>query len=312
VILGLGIATIATVQRKPQLVLTATSVEGEEVESLEEFNEIEIATIEELSMDESAFEPLPEMTDVQVTDVQVSDVELSVTSAESVMAAATATGDSSDAAGGKPSSKPKADRVSKHAVQFCGTAAAGNRFAFVVDNSRSMVKGRMLATIDQLLTALDHMSPKQEFFVVLYSDTAYPMLFPDSATEFLPATRPNKKQLREWLKTIELNSGGNYEAALDVVFDLQPDVIFLLGDGGGLGQDEVEMLTGFNPKRKCVINTIGVGAGRVGSEKLLRIARANRGVFRPFPISGAYVQMAQGVRFPINPPSRSWAKRLGK
>jgi hypothetical protein len=312
VILGLGIVTIATVQRKPELVLTATSVEGE-AESVEEYSEIEIENIEELSMDATELDsPLPEMAEMEMTNV-----DLPTTTAESAVAAGATTGDASgEAVAGKPATKSKPDRPkTKSVVQFAGTAAAGNRFAFVVDNSPSMLKdGRMLATIDQLSIAIGQMTPKQEFFVVLYSDSAYPMFFPDSATEFVPATKSNKSKLGAWLRTIEINYGGKgLIEASELVFELNPDVVFLLGDGVNYSEKSLDALVGFNPKRKCVVNTIAVGAGPKGAETLYGIAQANRGQFKNYPIAPAFAQMSQRVPFRYNKKTQpSWAKRLGK
>ncbi len=305
VILGLGILTIASVQPQLELVLTATRVDADTPPT--KMDSIELDQSEELELTEADLEaPAPDMS-----LITISDLELPTVSEASAVAAASAAGES---AAGKVSAKPKelTEHSTKDAVQFAGTAAAGNRFAFVVDNSSSMVGGKMLATIDQLLRAVKPMKSSQEFFVVLYSDTAYPMFYPDSATGFVQATKENKFRLREWAKTIEINRGGDLAAAMKIVFTLQPDAVFLLGDGAGYGKDERQMMTGFNPQRKCVINTIALNAKKAGIDNLMGIARANNGQFQFLEIHPAFIEMSQSVKFPKNPEGHSWSDRLGR
>jgi hypothetical protein len=310
VILALGIATIANVQRKQELVLTATSVEGE-AEEVEEFSEVEIENVEELSMDEPVFDSaLPEMA-----ELSVSEVELPTTAAESVAQVAAASGNATgETVAAKPPAKSKRDRPSKkQAVSFYGAKSAGNRFVFICDNSASMVKGKMLTTMDQLLQSVHQMKPKQEFFVMFYSDMAYPMFYPDSVSDFMPATKQNKKRLEEWLKTVELSKGGDLESAIELALKLKPDVIFILGDGRDLGDDDMRMMTDPDPRRRCVINTLGMGAapGTKAAVKLAAIAEANRGVFVPVQPHPAAVQLSQSVKFKINTTrGRVWGKRV--
>ena len=208
VILALAIATIATVQQKQELVLTATNVDGE-AETMEPLSEVEFESVEELTMDDTALDSVvPEMA-----ELAVSDVDLPTTNVESTaVAAVDGSADGSASANAAP---PSRNRGKSSAVSFYGAAAAGNRFAFIVDNSASMVKGRMLTTIDQVLASVSQMKPKQEFHVMFYSDTVYPMFFPDSTREFAPATKQNIRRLRDWLTTIELCSGDKIGDAMD-------------------------------------------------------------------------------------------------
>ena len=307
-LLALGIATIATVQRPQELVLTATSSPAEPAPEV--LDTMEIDPTDELELTEPDLEAeLP-----QFSELAVADVELPALSDSSSATAATNSKRSAgnERGGGKGSRSTSRPGAAADAVHFCGTAAVGNRFAFVVDNSNSMVNGKMLATMDQLLRAVDAMRPKQAFFVVMYSDTAYPMFYPDAATDFAPASKANKRRLREWLKTIEINAGGDLETAMQLVFELKPDAVFILGDGTGYGETEREMLIGFNPQRQCAINTIALGAGRQGTENLREIARVNGGQFQALQTHPVFVEMAKSVKFRKNPRGSSWSQRVGK
>ncbi len=250
----------------------------------------------------------------RLSELALAELELpAISEAASQTAAVTNSRTAASARDGGPTAKKGSSAGSAAGtVHFCGTAAAGNRFAFVVDNSNSMVNGKLLATIDQLLRAINPMKAKQEFFVVLYSDTAYAMFYPDAATDFVPATKANKQRLRDWLKSIEINAGGDLEAAMNLVFKLKPDAVFILGDGTGYGDAERDLLVGFNPERKCVINTIALGAGKKGAENLQEIARVNRGQFQFLETHPVFVEMAKSVKFRKNPQGTSWSRRVGK
>lgn len=309
ILLAMGIATIASVKRQQELVLSATMASPEPVADVLET--VELQATDEMSLSNSELDsPLLDLPDLTMADVQLSALSESPSATQATTTTPPQVGRKQ--AGQQPAMpKTKPGKVS-NAVRFCGTSAVGKRFAFVVDNSNSMVHGKMLATIDQLLRAVDAMQAKQEFFVVLYSDVAYPMFYPDAATDFAMATNANKRRLREWLKTIEINPGGNLEAAMKLVFALKPDAVFILGDGSGYGDAERAMLIGLNPLRKCTINTVALGAGPKGAANLQEIARVNRGQFQSFQTHPIFVEMAKSIKFRKNSKGNSWSQRVGR
>jgi von Willebrand factor type A domain len=178
-------------------------------------------------------------------------------------------------------------------TNFFGTPARANRVVFLVDNSGSMKQGRMETTLFELARSVESLGEKQEFYVVFYSDQAYPMLYPASVMTPLAATRENKQRLYAWLQTVELCSGGALLKAIELAESLEPHVVYILSDGDISGTKTMERLTQPN-SRKFAIHTLGMGVKKPqDAQNLLAIAEANHGTFqmvRPLP---AAVQMAK-------------------
>ena len=65
------------------------------------------------------------------------------------------------------------------AATFFGARSRGERFVFVVDNSNSMIRGRFETALLELIRTVDNMTPKQQFYVIFFSDTAYRMFHPN-------------------------------------------------------------------------------------------------------------------------------------
>ena len=82
--------------------------------------------------------------------------------------------------GGKPGNVGKSPRNGGRTEQtlFFGTAAKGNRFVFVVDNSSSMKGGRLERAVAELVKTVDGLSARQSFYVIFVSDKTYPMFYP--------------------------------------------------------------------------------------------------------------------------------------
>jgi hypothetical protein len=54
---------------------------------------------------------------------------------------------------------------------------------------------------------------------------------PSSVAQMLPATRENKKRLRDWLAEVRTGSGTDPRPALRLGLELEPSAVFLLSDG---------------------------------------------------------------------------------
>lgn len=193
-------------------------------------------------------------------------------------------------------------------TNFFGTPAQGNCVVFLVDNSGSMKQGRMETTLFELARSIERMTDKQRFYVVFYSDQAYPMLYPESVMEPLAATQANKQRLYQWLQTVELCSGGALVKAMELAESLRPEVVYILSDGDIAGSRTMQRLAEPND-RKFAIHTLGMGVKKPqDAQNLVAIAQANRGTFQMVRPLAAAVQMAKARPIRSNPYGVSWGE----
>lgn len=193
-------------------------------------------------------------------------------------------------------------------TSFFGTPARANRVVFLVDNSASMKQGRMETTLVELARSVEQLGEKQEFYVVFYSDQAYPMMYPASVMEPLAATRENKQRLYAWLQTVELCIGGALLKAVELADSLEPEVVYLLSDGDITGTATMDRLAQIS-ERTYPIHTLGMGVKKpVDAQNLARIAQANRGTFQLVGTLPAAVQMAKARPIRSNPFNISWGQ----
>jgi hypothetical protein len=192
-------------------------------------------------------------------------------------------------AGGGPGGVSKSPRTGSRleSTLFFGTAAKGNRFVFVVDNSSSMKGGRLEMAVAELVKTVEGLSAKQSFYVIFVSDKTYPMFFPQQEPSLVPATPANKKRLAEWAPKAILASGKNRELikAMDLAASLQPQAVYLLWDGDLRYSENVrlDVLTHLTQPNawNFIVHTLGMGITSPNSEQNLRmIAQAHSGTFR--------------------------------
>jgi hypothetical protein len=192
-------------------------------------------------------------------------------------------------AGGKPGGVSKSPRSGSRmeSTLFFGTAAKGNRFVFVVDNSSSMKGGRLEMAVAELVKTVEGLSAKQSFYVIFVSDKPYPMFYPQQEPTLVPATPANKKRLAEWAPKAILASGKNRELikAMDMAASLQPQAVYLLWDGDLRYSETVrlDVLTHLTQPNdwNFIVHTLGMGITSLNSEQNLRmIAQAHSGTFR--------------------------------
>jgi hypothetical protein len=181
------------------------------------------------------------------------------------------------------------------AASFFGSKTKGSRFVFVVDNSNSMGGGRFETALSELMKTVDGMSAQQSFYVIFFSDTAYRLFHPKPVMRMVPATYDNKKKLRSWLGTVEMCLKTKGEEAIQTAFDLQPDVIYILGDGRFT--DRAGMMLAAPHKRQVPIHTLGMEVDPIGKREFQAIAKANRGTYRNVTASRTARKMA--ARNPI-------------
>lgn len=195
-------------------------------------------------------------------------------------------------------------------TNFFGTPARANRVVFLVDNSASMKQGRMETTLFELARSIEQLGEKQEFYVVFYSDQAYPMFYPHPEMKALAATRENKQRLYQWLQTVELCIGGALLKAVDMAESLDPQVVYMLSDGDISGTKTMEQLTQTHD-RKFAMHTLGMGVKKPqDAQNLAWIAQANRGTFQMVGTLPAAVQMAKARPLRSNKWGVAWGGGL--
>jgi len=149
---------------------------------------------------------------------------------EAIFADGVANGDGTNQGSSRGSDKGD---YAKPGASFFGTYAAGQRFVFVIDSSKSMLQGTRWPTLRrELIRAIQSLSPDQEFFVISFDSEAHPMFGKlPPAGKFLPPTKDNIYRLNQWVGSI--NHGGNTlpAASIGIAMQLKPDAIFLLSDG---------------------------------------------------------------------------------
>ena len=177
-------------------------------------------------------------------------------------------------------------------TNFFGVAGRGTRVAFVVDGSNSMTGGRFETTLNEIARAVAALKPRQQFFVIFFSDMAYPMFHPLAADTWAPATNDNKRRLVDWLPTVEMCTGGRIVDALAMALDLEPHVIYLLSDGE-MSERAVRSLVGL-AEQDVILHTLGMTVtGFEPESKLRRIATAFGGTYAPVAIHPTAREMAR-------------------
>jgi hypothetical protein len=201
---------------------------------------------------------------------------------------------------------------SPRATSFFGTASQGKRFVFVVDNSGSMQQGRMETTFFELLKCVDSMQPDQYFYVVFYSDQAYPMFHPEPADRLIPATGEHREKLAAWLETVELCTGGRLIEAMELASSLNPQVVYLLSDGAIHGAATMRFMTD-DHDWPFAIHTLGMTVRNAeDAGKLQTIAAAHGGTFRAVEPSPELVQLARQrpIKYNSTAPGKIWGTKV--
>ena len=169
-----------------------------------------------------------------------------------------------------------------------------------------MKQGRMETTVMELLRSIGAMTKDQSFYIVFYSDEAYPMFYPQNEMHFVAATPDNKQKLIPWLQTLELCSGGKLVEAIDLAASLHPDVVYILSDGDINSPRTMQKMTEANDWQ-FVIHTLGMGVKKpAAADNLSAIAGAHHGTFQMVQALPAAVQMAKQHPIKSNPTGVAW------
>ena len=115
---------------------------------------------------------------------------------------------------------------------FFGRAGEGRSVCFLCDNSNSYSNGGFHVVLEEVARAVDALPADHSFFVVFFSDAAYPLFHPEPADALVSATPENKRRLRSWLGTVEMCQGGQgIHEAVRIAGTLGTDTVYLLSDG---------------------------------------------------------------------------------
>ena len=195
----------------------------------------------------------------------------------------------------EPPGKPAA-MVSKSKV-FGGDLVA-NDYVFVIDNSNSMTKGRFETALHELMVTVNQLTPRQRFYVIFYSDTAYPMMHPKSVLKMVNATDRNKEYLNNWLQTVPLCLRTMGKQAIGAAFQLNPDVIYILGDGAF--SDGADKFFAVQPKTHTIVHTRGMEVNKAKAAGFKAIAKAHGGSYKDVGVTPKGAALAKQFPRPRN------------
>jgi hypothetical protein len=170
---------------------------------------------------------------------------------------------------------------------FGSAAATGHSFVFAIDRSGSMGGDGLnvlSAARSELTRALAHLLPTHRFQVVAYHHQCVYIERP----RLLPASEENKRAVAPFLGNLAALGGSGHDMALRAALALEPDVVFLLSDGGDPYLTEIEMtnlkkLAAGGTSIHCV--QFGFGPAPGGEHFMKRLAAQNSGSY-------TYVDMA--------------------
>ena len=287
-LLGLAFFTFATLQDDP-FVLTASLIEADEWAP-------ELPAVQFVSFEETVTTPsdsMPEFLEIEtpiempivepmtmpIVDYETPLASEQMPSASSMMTEVLTKKAVDGSQGTEESTTDTRAPTKAGKVQFFGVQEEASRIVFVVDNSGSMQRGRMETTLDELNYAVQRLKEGQQFYVIFYSDQAYPMFYPESVDVMQPATRENKKKLAKWLRTVEICLGGRLLDAMEMASKLEPQVVFLMSDGDIRSQRVMQSLTN-RDAWKFRVHSFGMEVRtKQHAENLAAIAEANEGAF---------------------------------
>ena len=171
---------------------------------------------------------------------------------------------------------------------FSSTAAVGRSFVFAIDRSKSMGGeglNALSAAATELSRALAHLSPKQRFQIIAYHHNCVYYKTP----RLVPATDENKPGVPGFIDRLAAFGGTDHEMALRASLGMEPDVVFLLTDGGDPHLNDIQLA---NIRKlaegQTTIHCIQFGFGELRDEAnfMTRVARQNGGGFTYVNMSG--------------------------
>lgn len=182
----------------------------------------------------------------------------------------------------------------KISASFFGSKTTASTFVFCIDNSNSMTRGKFETALDQLAKTITKLGPKQRYYIIFYSDTAYPLFWPRPVKELIPATPRNKTATLRWLNRVELCLKTKGREAMQLAISLNPDVIYVLGDGAFT--DDAAQFMAAQKLDGTVVHTMGMEVREKDAAQFERIAKAHGGTYNDVGIDPRGAEMAK--RYP--------------
>ncbi|MCO6456573.1 MAG: VWA domain-containing protein [Pirellulaceae bacterium] len=180
---------------------------------------------------------------------------------------------------------------------FFGVKTKGNRFVFVVDNSNSMSGGKFETAVAELQRSIGRLNEHQQFYVIFFSDTAYPLFYPQTAKGLVPATDENKRRLEYWLMTVERCLQTRGLEAMQLAFSLRPDAIYILGDGAFTDRTADQLLA---TPPGVTIHTLGFRMNPQAEQDFRQIAQRFGGKFTEVQVTPQMVTLSRQLNRPRN------------
>ncbi|MDY3560004.1 VWA domain-containing protein [Gemmata sp. JC673] len=162
-------------------------------------------------------------------------------------------------------------------ASFFGTAARGNRFAILADNSGSMAGTPLTVLKAEITSTLARSRGNAQFYVTFFSGEADPQ-----PIKRWTADRNEVAAVSKWVQGIQTANGTSPVVGFQHVLKLKPppDVVYLMTDGE-FDRREVEQIRVLNQALRppAVIHTVAFG-GQQGEAELKMIARQAKGTYR--------------------------------
>ncbi|MFI4915965.1 MAG: hypothetical protein ACIAS6_05585 [Phycisphaerales bacterium JB060] len=163
-------------------------------------------------------------------------------------------------------------------ASFFGVEARGNRFAFVVDTSGSMVNdGRLISMQQELIRSISALFSSSNFFVAFFNSGARPL--GDRGVVWAEATDSGKNWARAHIQATRAEGATRPAAGFELVAMLEPrpDAIYFMTDGE-FSEPEADRILAIFQKTNIPIHCITFRS-REGEALMRRIATATRGTY---------------------------------
>jgi hypothetical protein len=326
VILGLALFFVAAEAKPRRPVLT---LGGTDEPFVEELTPVEFeASDEPPAESEPAAEALPEFAAATTAAIAIDNVALddaafaadatAVTpasfTAEDALAVVGGVGGGEGQSGAGGRGGGAAGGGQPGGGSFFGRTGQGQSVCFICDNSNSYRDGGFHAVLDELARAVESLRPEQSFFVIFFSDAAYPLLHPERVEALQPATPENKQRLRAWLATVEMCGGGQgIDEAVRLAQRAGAEVVYFLSDGehaasvvdrvasadfGGAAVHTFGMQQGVLDRRTGQLDPDRLRRQQGFNQNLVAIATAHGGTFTPVtvPPQAAVLERLRPIR----------------
>lgn len=304
----LAVVTFSSVSDTEEVVIASQPVEV--TEDLEEVAEFDVEPLEDLEINENMTFDSPQVDPGAIDFGEMAaPAEVLDTNISDMLVADTAIGEIGALFGDEGEGMSSVGEGLKGAAMFFGTKSEGNRFCFLVDNSNSMGSGKLETALLELGKAVNRLSEQQYFYIIFYSDTAYPLFHPEQVPDMVRASDENKRRVAQWLPQIEMCLRTDCEDAMKMALTLRPDVIYILGDGAFTDNTASVLIA--NPIPNVIIHTLGMNVRQNVVADFAGIAAKHKGTYKDVGISPQGQAMAKQFPRPKHRTRQSiWGLKL--